>query len=199
MFLADEAARRRARGRAADAARIRHRPADRPVGRAGQQDRADAQRRRRLSRHAGGDRCGREKRRAVQLHLPRRCGRDALHRGADPRPSPRRAGEGADRRRRRRLFPLGHLPAPARGRRAGRPVPAFLRAVEDAVPQPAQPSQADGGGRPHRFHRRHQYRPREPAGHQSGASGARHAFPPRGPGRRAAHRGLRRRLAVRDR
>ena len=40
---------------------------------------------------------------------------------------------------------------------------------------------------------------REPAGHQSAASGARHAFPDRGTGRRAAHRGLRRRLAVRDR
>ena len=72
-------------------------------------------------------------------------------------------------------------------REAGVPVDRFLHsyaAVEHAVPQPAQPSQAAGGRRPPRLHRRHQHRRRERAGDQPGASGARHAFPRRRPGGR---------------
>ena len=158
MFLVDEVAPDAPEAGPLTPLEYADRPADRPVGRAGQQGRADAQRRRRLSARCSRRSMPREERRAGELHLPRRRGGPALHRGADPRPSPRRGGAGADRRHRRRLLLVGHLRAAARGRRAGRPVPAFLRAVEDAVPQPAQPSQAPGGRRPHRLHRRHQHR-----------------------------------------
>ena len=136
----------------------------------------------------------------MQLHLPRRRGGRALHRGADPRPSPRRAGAGADRRHRRRLFLVGHLQAPARAP-ACRSTVSCIRTCRGSTPflnlrNHRKVLVVDGriaftGGI--------NIGAREHAGRQSAAPGARHAFPPRWPGRRAARRGLRRRLAVRDR
>ena len=113
------------------------------------------------------------------------------------RTSPRRAGAGADRRHRRRLFLVSGLPPAARGRGAGWPLHALAAAVAHAVPQPAH-AQEDAGGRwPHRA---------SPAASTSAPrtcwpptprTRARHPLPRRRPGGRPAVRGLRRGLAVR--
>ncbi len=142
---------------------------------------------------------GGEERRPVDLHLPRRQGGRGLPPGADPGAAPRRRGAGADRRRRRRLFLFRHLQPSQPRRRPRRALPAFVFPLAHAVREPAQPSQGDGGRRPHRLHRRAQYRRREHQRRQAALRRPRHALPARGPDRRAAHRRLRRRLAVHDR